>query len=109
MIWKKEKPYEGRIHRGCNCCPPIQNIACMKTLVAVGFGYAMILKDSEEIYREDYYKGDETPTLKMFEDMAQKDPDHDWRMILFAPLRDQEYQRQGQNEWVLIKSGIGFA
>lgn len=108
--WKKLKPYNGKIHQGCFNCPPVLSKAKMYTRIAVGFGYAGIEKDGKSIFTEkaDMDWGD-IPTLMKFENMARRDPDHDWRLILDAPLRSREYQRQGHNNWILVKSGQGFA
>jgi len=107
--WKKEPPYEDVIHQGCLNCPPVERIASLDMLIAVGFGMACVTRDGTHVYSEDEVKGKDYPTLRRFESKARKDPEHDWRIILEGPLRSREYQRQGQNEWVLIRSGQGFA
>lgn len=108
--WKKEKPYEGKIHQGCLICAPVIRKAKMYIRVAVGFGDASITKDGEIIFQEtSQMEWQDIPTLMKFENMARKDPDHDWRLILYAPLRGSVYQRHGRNEWVLIESNEGFA
>ncbi|MCB1719526.1 MAG: hypothetical protein KDK05_30690, partial [Candidatus Competibacteraceae bacterium] len=89
-MWTKEKPYEGTIVQGCLCCPSVLPVACLDTVVAVGFGIAQITKDGEVIFDEMEAQDtpwDEFPTLRKFEEMAKVDPDHDWRMNLFGPLR----------------------
>jgi hypothetical protein len=102
--------YEGDIYHGCLHCPPVTRIADLDIWVAVGFGYAAITKDGEEIYHEPFeMEESEIRTLREFEQMAQSDPNHDWRCILDAPLRSREYQRQARDKWVLVKSGMGFA
>jgi hypothetical protein len=105
--WKKEKPYKDKIHQGCMNCPPVESIAPMDTIVAVGFGDAHISKDDKIIFDE--RRGEEPHELKEFEEMAQQDPDHDWRLVLYAPLRGRIYQRHGKEKWVLIESNMGFA
>jgi hypothetical protein len=106
--FEKLPPYEGMVHQGCLSCPPVLPIAELDTPVCVGFGLAQITKDDEVIY-QDMSIAEEVPTLQEFEDTAQRDPDHDWRLLLEAPLRSREYQRQGFEKWVLIDSGMGFA
>jgi len=81
----------------------------MDLCIGVGFGIAQITKDSEVIYSEPSDdEGYTSPLLQVFEDMAKLDPDHDWRCLLYAPLRGEEYQRQG-GRWVLVDSNMGFA
>jgi len=108
--WVKQKPFEGKVHQGCLTCPPVLRKAKMYMRIAVGFGIACVTKDGECVFME---KPDmdwkDIPTLMKFENTARKDPNHDWRVILEAPLRSREYQRQGKTCWVLIKSGQGFA
>lgn len=106
--WKKQPPYTGQIFQGCLNCPPVESIAPMDMLIAVGFGSAMVTCGHKVIFME-MYDDTEFHTLAEFEEMAKKDPNHDWRVSLNAPLRSREYQRQGDNNWVLIASGEGFA
>lgn len=111
--WKKEDPYTDAIHQGCLCCPPVERIAPMDMVIAVGFGIAQVTKDGNVIFSEDELGDDpresDYPTLAKFEAMAAADPEHDWRCLLFAPLRGREYQRHDAGKWVLIASNQGFA
>jgi len=77
--------------------------------IAVGFGTAGYSRDGETLWNENGQPEDEFPTVQQVEELAAKDPDHDWRIFFFAPLYDAEYQRQGEGKWVLIKKGEGFA
>jgi len=95
------------------CSGPVfrnRYVAPLRTLVAVGFGYAAIIRDNQQVYCE----SPETPPtrwrrLRSFESQARKNPHHDWRLILHDPFHSREYQRHGRNLWVLVKSGPGFA
>ena len=108
--WKKEEPYNGAIHQGCLCCPPVEQVAPMDMVIAVGFGIAQVSKDGNVIYDENELDdGVDYPDLAFFEELAAADPDHDWRCLLFAPLRGREYQRHDTGKWVLIDSNQGFA
>lgn len=97
------------IKHGCLNCGHTEEIAHLESIVAAGFGYAGITKDGQSVYQDDPHSEEDAPTLQRFEDMAKADPDHDWRFTLNLPLRDAEYQRQGDARWVLVKSGMGFA
>ena len=108
MTWEKLPPYKGPIHQGCLTCPPLGEIAQLDMLIAVGFGCAMVTKDGEVVFSESC-DDNEYHVLAEFEEMAKADPDHDWRVLLEAPLRSREYQRHGPDKWVLIDSGRGFA
>lgn len=77
-------------------------------VIAVGFGAALIKKDGEIVFSEQP-NDNQFRRLSSFERLAAKDPDHDWRCVLDAPLRSREYQRHGTKRWVLVKSGPGFA
>ncbi len=108
MAFKKEKPYTDKIHQGCLNCAPVEEIASMDMVIAVGFGCAQVTKDGEIIFQEQ--SNDENiRILNEFEEMAKAEPDCDWRVLLVGPLRESEYQRHGDKEWVLIDSGMGFA
>ena len=80
----------------------------MDRMIAVGFGCAGYQRDGETLWQEGSQE-DNFPTVQTVEDMAAKDPDHDWRIFFAAPLYEAEYQRQGDGVWVLVKKGPGFA
>lgn len=107
MSWAKKQPWAGTVHQGCGNAPKVETIAPLDTVVAVGFGDAHIEKDGEIIFDE--MRADDWHQLSEFEAMAKLDPDHDWRMVLYAPLRGQVYQRHDNDKWVLIESNEGFA
>lgn len=90
---------------GCGARSDLQ----MDRTIAVGFGTAGYSKDGETLWNENGQPEDEFPTVQLVEELAAKDPDHDWRIFFFAPLYDAEYQRQGEGKWILIKKGEGFA
>lgn len=106
------KPYIGCLNcGGGEMTKTINGItASMYTRIYNGFGGWTITRDGKMIYQGpadfDFH---EYPTLMKFENMARKDPDHDWRAECFLPLRGATYQRQGVNSWVLIESNQGFA
>lgn len=110
-MWKKEPPIKGHI-RGC-WYNPVYDVAPMDMTIAVGFGKATLTKDGELIYREpsfDMSRGEiwRVWTTQDAENLAAKDPDHDWRIVLYAPLYGRTFQRQ-DGEWVLIEENQGFA
>jgi len=99
-------------------------------LIGVGFGSAQVTMDDELIFAEGHddnhhfhpeielelkeiirrsYDWDGLPILADIEELARRDPDHDWRVDPFAPLRGRTYQRHGPGQWVLINSNLGFA
>ena len=86
----------------------------MDAMITVGFGDASVTKDGETIWSEmenarDAESWDDFWTTAKAEEAARKDPDHDWRIHLVAPLSERHYQRQGEDHWVLYEKGIGFA
>ena len=107
MSWEKKPPIHGEI-RGC-AHNPIFDVAPMDMPVAVGFGDAHLEKDGKIIYREPFSGEYEFYTVRDAENEALKDPDHDWRIVLYAPLYGKCYQRQGKRHWVLIEENRGFA
>lgn len=108
MTWRKLPAWTGEIHQGCGSCAPVEAVAPLDMIIAVGFGVAQVTKGDEIIFQESM--GDEEfHELQEFENMAKADPDHDWRALLVAPLREREYQRHGDEHWALVRSGEGFA
>ena len=82
----------------------------MDTPIIAGFGSAVITKNGKIVYSETpNLEFEDAPKLRKFERMAKKETKADWRYKLDLPLRNAEYQRQGDNNWVLIKAGQGFA
>ena len=94
-------------NQGCLSCPPKKVILPMGAIVAVGFGDAHVEVDGKIIFRED--DSDNFKTVRKFELMARKKPRGDWRIVLDGPLSGHTYQRQGKNNWVLVKKNMGFA
>ena len=98
------------LHVGCLNCSTAALEAPMDMVVAVGFGSATVTKDNELIYDENFWdENKEYPTVLHFEKMAEKDPDHDWRIEKYGPLHNETFQRHGPKKWVCIESGPGFA
>lgn len=111
MAWTKLPPVANPGFRsGClNCGPQPPNLH-METTLAVGFGSCTVSKDGTGIYDEGMVpNGEDAPILQKYEDMAKADPDHDWRVAFYGAMSETEYQRQGDEAWVLVKKGDGFA
>lgn len=94
----------------CLCCPSTVEVLPLNTKIYSGFGGWVICKGNEIAYKpkvsEDY---EDAKTLQTFENMAKKEPDREWTARLDLPLRSAVYQRHGDNTWVLIETGQGFA
>lgn len=97
--WEKQKPalVNGQVE-----------LLPMDSLISVGFGNAELTKDGALVWREGYYN---TAIMCVgdAENLALKDPEHDWRIHFVAPLFEKRYQRQGEGAWVLYFDGEGFA
>ena len=108
MSWTKLPAIEGRIAcLTCGCGAHDQ--FDMESIIAVGFGSAGVTKDGIGVWDEQEAKNEQYWQGKDAEAEAAKDPDHDWRIYMNAPLYEAEYQRHGANHWVLVKKGDGFA
>lgn len=117
MSWTKLPQIKPTMH-GCFHAPMQQELE-MDEIIAVGFGDAHVEKDGEIVYRGptdcdiEQAEGDEVLSLywsvQDAENEALKDPDHDWRIVLYAPLRGRTFQRQGEGKWVLVDENEGFA
>ena len=95
------------IHIGCLNCSTVHRKAPLNMDVTVGFGFAQVTKDGKEVWSSSSM--DEVVRLRRFEMRARKEPDADWRLVRVTALHDEEYQRQGRNNWVIVKSGLGIA
>ena len=118
MSWERLPPITPK-KRGC-AFALMQDKLEMDEIIAVGFGDAHVEKDGKIIYREPAeYEIQQAVTnddaLNLYwsvqdaENEALKDPDHDWRIVLYGPLRGRVFQRHGESEWVLVKENMGFA
>ncbi len=102
---KKQKHIRG----GCPHCPGNRDVLKMNTKIIAGFGDVTITRNKKLIYSEPpQIEWEDAPTLMKFENMARKQGGV-WRYALNLPLRSGIWERKGKNNWVLIKSGIGFA
>lgn len=95
---------------------PLGSIANLNMLVGVGFGTAIVTKDGELIFdenNEDKYSQhldeDGFASLKTFKALAKQSPNSNWLCTMFAPLWNATWQRQGDDKWVCIETGEGFA
>lgn len=120
MSWKKQPALESAGARACLCCGTPTKTFPLEATIAVGFGFACVTKDGKEVYSEPVVyineNGDdiEAPEEAYWtgadaEKAALADPDHDWRILKYAPLYEAEYQRHAEGQWVLIRRGEGFA
>lgn len=106
--WEKQPAIKGK-HGGCLNCGPRPDVFLPDMLVSVGFGYAGLKRDNQDVWVEDVNNEQDFMTGERAETLAAADPDHDWRIVLQGPLSNRTYQRHGPNEWVLIEQGRGFA
>ena len=109
MTFEKLEGIKGG-HGGCLCCGYQHEHLPLTRLIAVGFGWAAVTKNGEEVYNENdvKYKSD-LWTAQEAENLAKQEPDNDWRIHLVAPLSERHYQRQDDGLWVLYEKGMGFA
>jgi hypothetical protein len=99
---------EGR-HGGCLNCGTRPSAFPAGGVIAVGFGCAMLTCDGSTVWAELPDSDEDDMTGAQAEALAAADPDHDWRIVLEAPLSSREYQRHGPDLWVLVRQGAGFA
>ena len=113
MSWEKKPALELERAggKGCLCCGVLTQHFHPDAWIAVGFGSASVTRDGVEVYSEPNGDYDEKDiwTGADAENAAAKDPDHDWRIVKYAPLYDAVYQRHAEGTWVLIERGEGFA
>lgn len=109
--WEKLPPFAGKIDNPCFNCPPHEELADERMLIAVGFGSACVTKDGVPVYDEPNDAEDDAEywTVADAEKAALADPDHDWRIHKHGPMRGAVWQRQDTGKWVLVESNEGFA
>ena len=108
MNWTKEPALQGK-QQPCLHAGVAEDIFPPDGRVCVGFGCAIVTCDGRVIFDEGGREFEDCMTGAQAEVLAAADPDHDWRILLLAPLSEREYQRHDTGRWVLIKQGEGFA
>lgn len=95
----------------CLCCGVASDFFHPQSVIAVGFGSACLTRDGGLVWHEPGEGDDdqELMTGEGAEDLAATDPDHDWQISLYGPLRSRVYQRHGPGQWALVEQGEGFA
>ncbi len=104
-----ETPIESK-GGGCLCCGGTKNILSLDTQLYNGMGGYSVKKNGELYYQasiDDEFDG--CKSLQDIENEAIKEPDADWRVIVYLPLRGGSYQRQAPGHWVLYEQNEGFA
>lgn len=86
----------------------------MDAVIAVGFGFACLMKGQECVWDEmeamrSGKEFDDFMTVEQAEALAVADPDHDWRIVMHGPMRGATFQRQAEKQWVCVESNEGFA
>jgi hypothetical protein len=94
----------------CLNCPNPSKTLSTRRRIAVGFGEAHLERDGKVIWREEYNQSYEScMSVLQAENLAKKEPRHDWRIVLHGPLHGETYQRQGPKNWVCVETNRGFA
>lgn len=115
---KKVKPLERtaqNVSKGCLNCGQLQIRASMHLKLYQEFGGHHVTRNGRLFYMpEQSTVQKEVPwnkrkTLMYVENRARKHPKSDFRLFVDMPLYGAVYQRQGKNNWVLIKKTNGFA
>jgi hypothetical protein len=114
---KRLKPLENtfkNMSKGCLNCGLAPIKLPMNYRIVQGFGGAHIMRNGKIYYWPDNWDGSpeswkKQKTLMSIENTARKSPRDDWRLENCQPLHFEEYQRQGKNNWVMVKKNMGFA
>lgn len=91
----------------CGCCPPRPKTVPLRHNPHPGFGCVALLCDGETV--ESVFDPEESWTFIHYENVAKRDPEHDWRVRVEGPMCGVVYQRQGAKTWVAVEKLEGFA
>jgi hypothetical protein len=81
----------------------------LEAVIGVGLGYAALTRDGLAVYEENGKRHCDLMTVAQAEELAQREPDQDWRIHLVAQLENRHYCRQGAGLWVLYQRGYGMS
>ena len=105
--WKKLPPIKkGELHIGCLNCSTAAMEAPLEMEISVGYGLSDLTLDGITMWDENEVDG---CTVARAEEMAAKNPDHDWRIHRYGAMHGETYQRHGPGKWVCVESNRGFA
>lgn len=100
----------------CGTCGARHDRFHFDDVVVVGFGEAYLSRDGVKVadgeaalLEQECDENARLLTGMLCELLASQDPDHDWRIVLNAPLTSHVYQRQADGFWPLVERGGGFA
>ena len=106
MKFTKKKQIAAKdLHIGCLTCSTASLVLDLRRMLCVGFGRVTVTKDGKEIWSGD----DENKEAADIEQLALKNPEHDWRIEFYGPMHGETFQRHGKGNWVCIESNRGFA
>lgn len=114
MAWTKLRPLEEPVRSGCGYCVDKPKTLPMNWLL-IFYGSCQLTKDGKGVWDMPFGppevdKYEKRPwSLRNLENIAAKDPNHDWRLEISTPLWDGVWQRQGIKKWLAVKKGMGFA
>lgn len=95
---------------GCLHCGGADKILPMNTRLYSDFGGWTIYKDGQHYFDEDSDKDfNEAKPLSEIEEEAKKEPNSKWEACFIAALREADYLRNEKGEWILTRTGDGFA
>jgi hypothetical protein len=95
---------------GCLNCPTAEQKLPLNTKLYQGFGGYAVYKDGVYFWSADNdLEWDKNPTVRKVENMVKIDEKAEWEIRLDLPLRSAVWKRESKNNWVLIKTGEGFA
>jgi hypothetical protein len=77
--------------------------------IGVDIGYAALTRDGKAMYEEDGKQQGDLMTVAQAEELAQREPQRDWRIHLVAQLENRHYRREGAGLWVLYECGYGMS
>lgn len=97
-------PYTKPSLYGCGNGPLNPQTAPLSMQITPGFGMAEVRRDDAVIWAAT----ESAKTIGHFELRARETPG-DWRIWINRPMSEVLYQRQGQDNWVLVAIGYGFA
>lgn len=96
-------------------CGGHDKIFSLDDRIGIGFGNAALVRDGQVIWKETAEtEFDDCITGAQALSIAQREPQHDWRIIIDGPFSKVVYQCQydaenGNYIWALLEKSEGFA
>ena len=105
--WKPIEPTATAVGSTCLNCPPRPRRLNWRYNPHPGFGVVSLLRDGVFVASSQEKRC--LWTMRLWREMANADPEHEWAIQIESPMTGVRYTRQSDHEWIATHRNPGFA